>query len=242
MRFNLQLNEVQYIQKRFHFGSLIGVEKRVLPQIGVEKGLKSKGVIIEKDNIGLELSNEYRYLFSAWEKVRYSVVRPDSMPEDSLFCVLVSESCIILFDQVGKNIALELIDNNQETMDRILFNMGEFDSSVSAEKVFNISLPTEDFAQLLTSKREGAVEEYSRKLGISKDDLAFYLEMISREDNTVMYLSEDHREHVGSLLKVVKTPAGYFALKHVTPEGNANDRMVMIVGDAQMIIDSIYVF
>lgn len=242
MRFNLKLNEVQYIQKQFHFDSLLGVERRLFPQFGVEKTLKSKGVIIEQDGRRAELSNEYRYLFSAWEKMRYSVVRPDSNDKDSFFCVLANESTIILLDQVGNDIAIELIDFSSDTLDSILFNMAEFDSTVSVESPFNISLPVKDFTQLMSSRKDSNIEVWSNKLGISKDDLTFYLEMMNKEEDFFMYLCEDHLEQIGTLIKVVKTPKGYYALKHVTPKDSTNEKMVMIVGNAQMIINSIYIF
>ena len=242
MRFHLKLNEVQYIQKQFHFDSLLGVERRLFPQFGVEKTLKSKGVIIELQGKRADLSSEYRYLFSAWEKMRYSVVRPDANDKDSFFCVLANESTIILLDQVGNDIAIELMDFNSNTLDSILFNMAEFDSSVSAESPFNISLPAEDFIQLLSSHKDSNIEIWSNKLGISKDDLTFYLDMMNKEEDFFMYLCEDHLEQIGTLIKVVKTHKGYYALKHVTPKDSANEKMVMIVGNAEMIINSIYIF
>ena len=88
MRFDLKVGEVQYIQKHFHFDSLIGVEKRLLPLFGAEKALISKGVIVEYAEKRIELNNEYRYLFSQWEKARYSVVRPDKSAPNELFCIL----------------------------------------------------------------------------------------------------------------------------------------------------------
>ena len=242
MRFNLKLNEVQYIQKQFHFDSLLGVERRIFPQFGVDKTLKSKGVVVEQDGKRLDLSNEYRYLFSAWEKMRYSVVRPDSNDKDAFFCVLANENTIILLDQVGNDIALELIDFSADALDGILFNMAEFDSKVAAESPFNISLPVKDFTQLMSSLKDSNIEIWSNKLGISKDDLTFYLEMMNKEEDFFMYLCEDHLEQIGTLIKVVKSPKGYYALKHVTPKDTANEKMVMIVGDANMIINSMYIF
>lgn len=242
MRFNLKLNEVQYIQKQFHFGSLLGVEKRLFPQFGVDKTLKSKGVIVEQNEKRADLSNEYRYLFSSWEKMRYSVVRPDSNNSNSFFCVLANESTIILLDQVGDDIAIELIDFSSDTLDSILFNMGEFDSTVSTDSPFNISLPAKDFTQLMSSHKDRNIEFWSNKLGISKDDLTFYLEMMNKEEDFFMYLCEDHLEQIGTLIKVVKTANGYYALKHVTPKDSTNEKMVMILGNAQMVINSIYIF
>ena len=242
MRFYLKLNEVQYIQKQFHFNSLIGVERRLFPQFGVEKALKSKGVIVELAGKRAELSNEYRYLFSAWEKMRYSVVRPDSNADDSFFCLLANENTIILLDQVGNDIAIELVDFKVDVLDSILFNMAELDSTVFAENPFNISLPINDFAQLMSSQNDSNFETWSNKLGISKDDLKFYFDMINKEEDFFMYLCEDHLEQSGTLIKVVKTSKGYYALKHVTPKDSANEKMVMIVGNAQMIINSVYIF
>ena len=243
MRFDLKLNEVQYIQKQFHFDSLIGVERGFLPQFGIEKALKNKGVIVEAIGKNPDLSAEYRYLFSAWEKMRYSVVRPDTMEKDELFCVLANEDTIIIFNRIEKDIAIELIDFNSDIMDRILYNMADFDSMEAVvERPFNISLPVKEFAQILSSQKDSNISTWSNRLGIGKDDLKFYFEMINKEKDYFMYLCEDHREQIGTLIKVVKTPNGYYALKHVTPKESENERMVMMVGDAQMIINSIYVF
>lgn len=242
MRFDLKVGEVQYIQKHFHFDSLIGVEKRLLPLFGAEKSLISKGVIVEYAEKRIELNNEYRYLFSQWEKARYSVVRPDKSAPNELFCILANNDNIIIVERNGNDIALELIDYNSDVMDAILFNMAEFDSSVIADYKFNISLSVKDAVGLLSTTREANIEEWSNKLGIDKEALKFYLKAINKEDNSIMLLCEDHVEDVGTLLKIVKNENGYYALKHVTPKDSTNEKMVMIVGNAQMIVDSIYIF
>ena len=95
MRFNMKLDEIQYIQKQFHFNVLLGVEASPLINSEVEKKLKCKGVVVEQENQHPELSNEYRYLFSVWERMRYSVIRPDDNLPNTLFCVFAVRRFLI---------------------------------------------------------------------------------------------------------------------------------------------------
>ncbi len=241
MRFSFKISEIQYIQKKFHFGALIGVEKHILPFIGMEKSLLSAGVLIETNGKNCDLKPEYRYLFSAWEKMRYSVIRPDSNTKNEFFCVLANEKDIIIIDQVNDDVAIELVDFQTEVMDRVLLNMAQLTTSITVSDPFNIALAANDFTRML-SRKDNVLDEISHKIGLSKDNMSSFLKTVEDEERFIMFLCEDHSECKGSLIKIVETPDGLYALKHVTPKDNQYEKFVMMHGSVQDIIDSIYIF
>ncbi len=242
MNFQLKLGEVLYIQKRFHFGALIGVEKKLLPQFGVEKALKGKNIITELDGKTEELSNEYRYLFSAWESMRYSLIRADSSSTTSLFCVLANEKEILLLDRKKENFEIEIVDFQPALMDRIITNIVKFDKLDVCGDPFNFVLPVTEATDLISSKSEKSIQNWSNKLGLGGTQIQSYLEAINSNTDSVMLLCEDHKDNIGSLTKIVRTNNGFVALKHVTPQKKHAEKMVFIQGDLQQIINSIYTF
>jgi len=241
LRFDFKLNEIQYIQKQFRFPSLIGVERRLLPTLGVEKKLKEKKYLDCNSSERVELSTECRYLFSAWEKMRYSIVRADEEQKNRFFCVLANEKDIILIDQVGADFVVEVIDFSVKVMDRILFNITGMDASKVCEDSFNISLPMEEATKFLTAKKtEYAL--WSEKLGLNINELEAYFTALNEQKHFVMCLCEDHIDQRGAMIKIVNTEHGVYALKHVTPKDMTNEKMVLLKGNAQAIVDSIYIF
>ncbi len=241
MRFSFKISEIQYIQKKFRFGTLIGVERHLLPFIGIEKSLLSVGVLTESNEKACDLKPEYRYLFSAWEKMRYSVVRPDSNTKKEFFCVLANEKDIIIIDQVNNDVTVELVDFQTEVMDRILFNMAQFTTSITVSDPYVIALAASDFTRML-SRKDNVLDEISHKIGLSKDNVLSFLKIVEDEERFIMFLCEDHSECKGSLIKVVETSDGLYALKHVTPKDSQCEKFVMIHGSVQDVVNSIYIF
>ena len=243
MRFQMSVKEAQYIQKKFKFSPLLGLDRVMFAPMGVEKKLINAGVIQLGSSGGKELDTKYRYLFSAWEKMRYSVVDPNENDGKSFFCVLANEKEIILLEQVDQNLTLELIDFKTETMDRILANMTRLNLDIQCGAIpFNIVLPVKDFTDFVMCRQKGTLSKWSNALGVSELEIDDYLEQINNEESFVMLLCEDHVLGVGMLIKVVCARDVVYALKHVTPENASEEKMVLLKGDARSIVDSVYVF
>ena len=239
MRFDLKLDEIRYIQKKFHFGNLIGVDKGVLPFLGIEKRLREKGVIRDFGSRA-ELATEYRYLFSSWENMRYSIVCPEEVEKDDFLCVLVNESEILIVAQVGDDVTIELADFNEEVMDGIIYNISGIADCDSPMASFHITVSADELEQIITAESDSDLARHASKLGIGVDVLGQFVSVINNNDDCTLLLCEDHAKEVGALTKIVNSDKGICALKHVTPKDSA-ERFVMIMGDAQGIVDSIYV-
>ena len=80
------------------------------------------------------------------------------------------------------------------------------------------------------------------KLGLSEDEISSFLNYVNDENSFTMLLCEDHIQGIGMLLKTVPTNQGIYALKHITPKDLSKEKMVLLKGSLQNIVDSVYVF
>lgn len=243
MRFNIGVKEAQYIQKSFKFSPLIGLDRVLFAPLGVEKKLISEGVIKQGHSGAKELDTTYRYLFSAWEKMRYSIVNPNREKDENFFCVLSNENEILLIEQDAHTLSIELIDFKIEIMDNIITNMLKTKNEISCNSTpYNIALSMKDFSEFLVCRTKGSLSEWSGKLGLSEDEISSFLNYVNDENSFTMLLCEDHIQGIGMLLKTVPTNQGIYALKHITPKDLSKEKMVLLKGSLQNIVDSVYVF
>ncbi len=241
MNFKLKLGDIQCIQKKFCFEQLIGIEKSELSFLENEKQLREAGVIYQMPSGMTELKAEYRYLFSSWEKVRFSLVRPDEGSEKELFLVMANEQEIILLHRVDEDVSIELVDLQADLLDRIILNMAPFDPEIEAEYPMSMIMSLQDFSQLISSAEAAHMAQWSKRLGVPAEVLVYYLDVISENETAYMFLSEDHKNETGSLIKIVNAPKGICALKHTTPAKAEDERMTLIIGNATQVADTIYV-
>lgn len=242
MKFLMKIEEIQYIQKKFNYPNLLCVEKRLFQSKSAEKSLEETGVI-HKDRRGqYELRTEERYLFGAWSKMRYSVIRSDQVTKKTLYCILASEKDILVFDQNGNDVELNLFDFDANAMDSIFCNLGEFNIQTIAQEPFNITLSVRDFAELTSNNKQSHIEKWSDRLGINVNYLKSYIDCVNQEKDYSILLCEDHVESVGTLTKVVNSEVGICALKHITPKDKTKERVVIMMGNAKNIAESLYLF
>ena len=241
MKFNMKLQEIQYIQKEFAFGDLLGIEKSLLPVLGIEKKLIKKEVLTTNSRGNKELSSLHRYLFSSWKQMRYSVVRADMATKNSILCVLANEEEILVLAREKDDVDIELLEYSVDMMDRIIRNFVGFEDSEQVAKPFNITLSLMDAEALVSAGENESLVQWSQRLGISSEQISTYQTAISVEESAVL-MCEDHVANIGSLTKIVRTPAGIAGLKHITPEDLSQERMVLTWGNLQQVLDSVYVF
>lgn len=242
MKFLMKIEEIQYIQKKFNYPNLLCVEKRLFPSKNAEKTLEETGVIHKVGRGKYELRTEERYLFGAWSQMRYSAFRSDQTTEKNLYCILANEKEIIVCDRNGNDVELNLFDFNSNTMDNIFCILGEIDTKTIARTSFNITLAVKDFLDLTSGTKQSHIEEWSCRLGINADLLKTYIDCVNQEKDYSILLCEDHVECVGALTKIVNNEVGVCALKHITPKDQTKERIVMMMGNARAVAESLYLF
>ncbi len=242
MNFILDINDIRYIQKKFGYDGLLGIENGTLPLISAEKKLLDTGIAYKDARGHLELKPEYRYLFGAWKRMRYSIVRPETCGEVIPEIILANEKEIILILREGNKLSVALLDFEPSVMDNIILNFAPFDIGINSSDRINISLSVDDMSDIIEAIGTNKIKRYSNMLGISKEQIERYINNINQDENSFLLLCEDHKGDAGSFFKVVNADDGIYALKHVTPADISQERMTMIIGSAGDIIDSVYNF
>lgn len=239
MRYLLTESEALFIKQKFGYGQLLGLNEKQRIKLGTEKKLKEKGIVYS-NNDKEELSNEYRFLFSSWKKMRYSIVRPELNNRTNLQCVLSNEEMSIFFVRNKDVITIDLVDFSAERFDKIITAFAELTDTVATDPVFNISMSMEDCDQLLRCRGADDFEVWEKTLGIDAHLLEKYVRNVNDTTDARLLLVEDHVGDVGYLAKISITQEGIYAFKHITRQ--KQQKMVILYGDTQFVTDSIYNF
>lgn len=234
MRFSLSVDEIVYIKQTYKFGRLLGVdeERGMLGDVD----LLGKGYITQHGAIN-ELCTELRLLFSAWRNARYTLTRPGLNTEHHFMCLLSDDKNIIIYETMDDNAVIDFFDYSIDIMDNLICGLSGLDTKVICDNRYNIRMAVNDFEEFC---KQNDIEGWEARLGVSADALREYLDAIKSEQNVRMILTEDHEDKIGCLIKVVNTPKAIYAIKHVTRE--TQQHVVLLMGDAHSITDSIYIF
>ena len=239
MRYLLTESEALLIKQKFGYGQLLGLNEKQRIKIGTEKKLKEKGIVYS-NNGKEELSNEYRFLFSSWKKMRYSIVRPDLNDRVNFQCVLSNEEMSIFFVRNKDVITIDLVDFSAERFEKIIIAFAELPNTETTDPMFNISMSMEDCDQLLRCREDGDFEIWEKTLGIGAQLLKKFVINVNDNFDARLLLVEDHIGDVGYLAKISITQEGIYAFKHITR--HKQQKMVMLYGGTQFVTESIYNF
>ena len=239
MRYSLTESEALLINRKFNFGTLLGlnVNQRVKPM--TESALKKKG-IIDDNNGKEELRIDYRALFSNWEKMRFSVVRPELNDRTHLQCLLSNEKTSIFFARKKDILTLDVFDFSEERFDKALMAFAEIEEVTATDSAFVLSMTVNDYERFIVCQDQKEFIEWKRKTGIDASLLARYVKQINTKGMASMLLVEDHVGDCGYLAKLVNAEDGVYAVKHVTHR--ENQKMILIYGSTWFVVDSIYNF
>lgn len=239
MRYILTESEALLIWKKFNFRQVLGLNVNQRIKFGTEKALYKKGIIYS-NNDKEELNAEYRALFSNWERMRYSVVRPELDDRDHLQCLLSNERVSMFFSRKKSDITIDVLDFSKEKFDQILVAFAEMEDVNVTETMFNLSLTTEEYKAFIVSETDEEFSGWEKKLGLSAEVLKKYVVNINTKEEAQMLLVEDHVGDSGYMAKVVNTPNGIFMVKHVTRQ--EEQKMVLVYGSTKYVTDCIYNF
>ena len=152
---------------------------------------------------------------------------------------LSNEEIIIFFVREKDQITIDLFDFSVERFEKMVKAFAEMDEQISADKKFNITISVEDYEAFMESKNTENYAVWQRKWGIETAVLEKYAQTIMSPQEQLL-LVEDHVGEVGYLAKIVNAADGIYGFKHVT-RGD-NQKIVLLLGDAQFVMDSIYNF
>ena len=239
MRYILTESEALLIKQKFNFGRLLGLNEKQRIKFGTEKGLHKKGIIYS-NNDKEELSIEHRALFSSWEKMRYSIVRPELNDKNHLQCILSNERITIFFARKKDIVSIELIDFSEEKFDEMIISFAELSDVAVADSMFNFGMSLDEYEQFICCKTQDELYNWKKSTGIDTRMLEKYVNNINTKGKAQMLLVEDHVADCGYMSKIVNATDGVYAVKHITH--GEEQKMVLLYGSAQFITDSIYNF
>lgn len=240
MKYIMTQSQARYIQEKYYFMQLLGLNSKVPVDPQVRDELLARGVIEEKQGHD-ELHPAFRALFGNWERMRYSVVRVDINRDKRFLALLTNRINTIFFDREEEEIRIDLVDFKEQRMDQFFAAMAEIAPCNQVDRPFTISLQVEDYRLFINAKTEEDFLHWQKRFGISASVLKAWHQAVLREENTRLLLVEDHIDDVGYMMKISPAEEGIFALKHVT-YATEEERFVLIFGNDTYLIDSIYQF
>lgn len=239
MKLILTESEALLIKQKFNFGVLLGLNVKQRIKIGTEKILRKKGIVFSNNGKD-ELSNEYRALFSNWEKMQYSIVRPELNDKNHLQCLLSNEQVSIFFVRKKDIITIELFDFSEEKFDKMIASFAELSETDVTEPMFNFSMSLDEYEQFIVCSKQDQFAEWKKETGIDVTLLEKYVSRINTKGEARMLLVEDHVNDCGYMAKIVVDHDGIYAVKHITYK--TRQKMVLLFGNTQYVVDSIYNF
>ena len=240
MQLNFNTNELSFVVKRFKIGELMsfGPQKKVKEKDAIDSLLQKQYLIPYGEKY--ELSNELRLLFSVWEKIRYTVVREDYISKDHVFSLMANSKNILVYSEHFDDITVALSDFSAEVMDGILLDYLGIADGDEMEQGYNCVFQTEDFLNYFVAKKKD-INYISAKTGLSADEIQEIIDALAAEDEMSLIV-QDIVEDVGARCSVKRLPKAWIMIKHIVPnKALAKERVVVIKGNAEKIVDSIYV-
>lgn len=239
MKYLLTESEALLIKQKFNFGRLLGLNEKQRIKFGTEKGLHKKGIIYP-NNDKEELSSEYRALFSNWEKMRYSIVRPELNDKNHLQCILSNERVSIFFARKKDIITIDLIDFSEVKFDKMIMSFAELSEVDATDSMFNLGMSLDEYEQFICCKTQDDFYSWKKSTGIEVRMLEKYVNNINTKGEAQMLLVEDHVADCGYMAKIVNATDGIYAVKHITH--GEDQKMVLLYGSAQFVTNCIYNF
>ena len=144
MRFLLTESEALFLKNKFGFSKLLGLNEKQRIKLGKEKALVKKNIICNYNGQD-ELHTSYRALFSQWEKMRYSITRPELNDKQHLQCILSNDKVCIIFVRKNNDITIDLFDFSEERMDEMIREFAELPKIEKTEIRFNLTLTLDEY-------------------------------------------------------------------------------------------------
>lgn len=186
-----------------------------------------------------KLSNECRLLLSAWQKIRYTLVKDSSLSDDYVYAILAGSQSVISYVLHYNDIEVSMCDFSIEIMDKIIADYLKIIESNNCKLGFNITLTAEEYVYCFGEETPSAL--ICKKTGLSIDDVDLIKRCLKNQDNTP-FIVQDLKENVGCRGILFKYPNEYVLIKHIVPNNNPDMQKVVIVkGNSVDVVDSIYI-
>ncbi len=238
MTFAFSQEELSYMAKSFGYQHLEGADFIKFDKKSCEASLLEKGYILPYKK-SFELSNEIRLLLSAWVGIRYTLIRDSFLSDERVFAILASPEYILTYSLNKGSISMNMGNFSPEDMDRILADYLNIIECGGENPGFNISFSGEEYLAYFSG--ELSDEAVSGKTGLLSADIAQIKATLDAEDG-VSFIVQNVKDDIGCMGALKRYEDGYVMVKHIVPN-TAIDRqkIVVVKGNAQAIIDSIYI-
>ncbi len=239
MKYLLSESEALYLKNRFGFSKLLGLNENQRVKAGTEELLKKRNIIYDYNGHD-ELQTIYRVLFSNWQKMRYTIVRPEINNDEQMQCVLSNEDMSMFLSRINENITIDIFDFDENKMDALIRVFTQLPDIKNVENRFNLTMSVEEYTDFIACENEAALGTWQKMTGIRADILMKCLNGIKSGDGEALLLVEDHIGDIGYMAKFSCDGNTVYALKHVTR--GSDQKVVLLMGDTQYIVDSVYNF
>ena len=237
MTFTFSQEELSYMAKTFGYRHLEGADFVKFDKKMCEASLLEKGYILPYKK-SFELSNEIRLLFSAWVGISYTLLRDSFLSDERVFAILAGPAHILTYSLNEGSIAMNMGDFSPVMMDRVLADYLDI-TECGEVSGFNISFPGEEYIACFGA--EMADEDISAKTGLAPADIALIKATLDAEDG-VSFILQNVKDDIGCMGVLKRHEDGYVMIKHIVPNTALNrQKVVAVKGNAQAIIDSIYI-
>ena len=238
MVLNFTIEELSFIAKQFKYDHLEGVAFVRFNKAECIDSLVTKNYLIPYGK-KFELSNDVRLLLSTWDSVRYTLLQDKFANQEHVFAIMANSKRIISYSSHGNDIQLSMCDFSVEVMDKVITDYLGIENFGDCPAKFNITFSADEFLSYF--KEDVSNDVICGKTGLSDGDVSL-IKYAIKSDEGISYIVQDVVEDIGCMGNIVKYPEGYVLIKHVVPNRNVRKQKVIITkGDAQDIVDSIYI-
>ena len=119
MELQIGINEIAYIQKRFNFKVLFGIEPFICNEQDAEKQLlESKLIYPVRDSY--ELDNHVRFIFYLWSNAHLVLSRPDLSEKYCSLALLANENDMMYFLREGDRFVIRCCPITEDIIDAVV--------------------------------------------------------------------------------------------------------------------------
>lgn len=231
-------SELSYILKQFGYQQLEGFQAVAFNSDACIQGLLEKEYI-SKYKQSYELATNVRLALSSWVQARYTLVRDGYATNDHAFAILASSSAIISYSRHEGNIQLIHADFSAALMDHVLADYLNVTPTGVIGACFNISFTGSEYLSYFGS--ETPTEQVSKATGLEAADIAL-IRRVSDVPDSIVFFLRDIQKDTNCLGVIAKFDEGYVMIKQIlSGQDPENQKVVVVKGDSQNIVNSIYI-
>ncbi len=232
MKFMFTNSELSYLAKQLGYNKLLGFNQSFFSEQKVIDSLKEKKYIEEVSG-SIKISNSIILLLSGWSKMNYSILRLDYRDKNNAYYTLASKELILLIADLENEISICMYDFSIDNMDSIIKTYLKIPEVSDCKDSYVVPIFDLNIKNLSN-------KEFARKTGLSIEQIE-EIDGFCNDDTTgIQFIVQSISDDAGMMCTLFSNDNALFMFKDITA-GEVN-KMVIVKGNTQDIIDSIYIF